>query len=137
MKGGARKGAGAPKLAGVGAQRLEITIDPDRLAKAKAIGDGNASKGIRKALDSFENHTAQDVVSTQTKERIMQTYIISETQNLASQRDGEKVQAASLSAAKRVATRRQYFRGTTLVIESENGSRLAVKEPGQKWQDSF
>jgi len=52
--GGARAGAGRKPLAGVeptveGTISLPVSLD----AKAKRIGDGNRSAGIRKALESF------------------------------------------------------------------------------------
>ncbi len=60
----------------------------------------------------------------------MNTYIIRELQNSNSLRAGEKIQADSLSAAKRKATGMQMFQGTVMVIEAENGNVLARKERG-------
>jgi hypothetical protein len=53
--GGKRKGAGRP----VGSTRpgrtvtLPVRITPEQRAKAKRIGGGNASEGLRIALDAF------------------------------------------------------------------------------------
>ena len=64
----------------------------------------------------------------------METYIITEKQNMASAREGNKIEAANLAAAKRAATKMQVFRGTVLTIETENGILLASKS-GAKWTD--
>jgi hypothetical protein len=64
----------------------------------------------------------------------MSTYIITEKQNAQSRRNGVKIEAASLSDAKRRASREQLFQGTTLTIEGENGAVLAVKDAG-RWTD--
>lgn len=61
-------------------------------------------------------------------------YIIRELQNAQSSREGSTVQAASLASAKRVASGRQMFAGTVLVIESATGAVLSRKEGGS-WRD--
>jgi hypothetical protein len=61
----------------------------------------------------------------------MNTYIITEKQNAQSRRAGSKIEARSLSDAKRAASREQMFKGTTLTIESNAGELLAVKEDGR------
>lgn len=63
----------------------------------------------------------------------MATYIITEKQNLQSHREGEKIQAKSLTAAKRKARAMQCFFGTVLTIESEAGHMLAHTKDGQSW----
>lgn len=63
----------------------------------------------------------------------MPKFIIQELQDTASQRDGVKVEAENLTAAKRAATRMQQFQHTVLVVSSANGRRLAIKQGG-KWK---
>lgn len=58
----------------------------------------------------------------------MKTYIIKETENLNSEREGYSVAVKDLAAAKRKATRSKCFFGTTLKIENENGELIAYKE---------
>jgi hypothetical protein len=65
----------------------------------------------------------------------METFIIRELENAQSHRDGEKIEAASLAAAKRAASRRQVFQGTVMTIESEHGVVLSVKD-GRGWNDA-
>lgn len=70
----------------------------------------------------------------------MSKYIIRELQNPSSTRQGEVVEASSLKAAKRMATKMQIFQGTCMRIElaNDDGSRtdvwLSIKENGQ-WRD--
>lgn len=66
----------------------------------------------------------------------MTTYNIIEAQNANSVRKGNKVECKSLTSAKRTASRMQAFHGTTLIIESDNGAVLTVKENGF-WQDQI
>lgn len=66
----------------------------------------------------------------------MTTYIITEKQNLQSIREGEAIQAKSLTAAKRKARSMQCFFGTVLTIESEAGHMLAHAKDGQQWVNS-
>lgn len=47
--GGAREGAGRKPLDG-GSIRATVTLTPELAAKAEALGSGNVSEGIRKAL---------------------------------------------------------------------------------------
>lgn len=52
-RGGPREGAGRPRIEKAEQKRRNITLS-DRLAKkAKKIGNGNISEGIRKALDEY------------------------------------------------------------------------------------
>jgi post-segregation antitoxin (ccd killing protein) len=52
-RGGPREGAGRPRLEKDEQKRRNITLS-DRLAeKARKIGGGNISEGIRKALDEY------------------------------------------------------------------------------------
>lgn len=46
--------AGRPRLGSGGAQTLTITLRPEDLEKARAIGQGNASAGIRRALETYQ-----------------------------------------------------------------------------------
>ena len=53
-RGGARQGAGAPRLApGQTTESVQVRLDPARKAKALAIGGGHVAKGIRAALDAY------------------------------------------------------------------------------------
>ena len=63
----------------------------------------------------------------------MPKFIIQELQDVASKRDGVKVEAENLTAAKRAATRAQVFQNTTLVVSDKKGRRLAIKQGG-KWK---
>lgn len=69
------------------------------------------------------------------------TYYFSEVGNLNSYRQAEKIEAENLTAAKRMASRRQMFLGTYLKIGwglDSNGfinELLAIKEPGKKWKN--
>lgn len=52
-RGGPREGAGRPRKEAEPQKRRNISLS-DRLAeKAKKIGNGNISEGIRKALDEY------------------------------------------------------------------------------------
>lgn len=64
----------------------------------------------------------------------MTTYIITEIENANSSRQGEAIEAADLSAAKRRASGMQMFKGTVLEVAAENGARLAIKREG-KWEN--
>ena len=59
-------------------------------------------------------------------------YIISECQNINSQRYGHEYESESLSQAKRFASKVQCFYGTVLKIEDEGGHLVAYKQDG-KW----
>ena len=50
--GGARPGAGLPKI--VGGKRVLVTLTPKNVETAKNLGGGNVSKGIRAALDKVK-----------------------------------------------------------------------------------
>lgn len=53
-RGGAREGAGRPRMEKGAQSRRNITLS-DRLAKkAKRMGKGNISEGIRQALDACD-----------------------------------------------------------------------------------
>ncbi len=64
----------------------------------------------------------------------MTTYILTELQNAQSSRQGVRIDAANLTAAKRKASRMQMFQGTVLELAFENGARVALKENGT-WVD--
>lgn len=59
----------------------------------------------------------------------MNTYTITEKQNLNSVRKGAEFQAKDLTAAKRIASREKMFQGTVMTVE-QNGRLLAYKESG-------
>lgn len=63
----------------------------------------------------------------------MATYIIKEVQDVNSEREGTQIEAKNLRAAKRAASRGQFYQGTVLKIENEIGILLAYKESGKFW----
>ncbi|WP_318493444.1 hypothetical protein [Photobacterium leiognathi] len=63
------------------------------------------------------------------------TYIIKEVQNINSEREGTRIETASLSQAKHIASINQCFHGTALRIETVDGLWLAYKEAGKRWVD--
>lgn len=65
----------------------------------------------------------------------MTTYIITEKQDRNSTRQGEVVEAKSLTAAKRKASAAQMFQNTVMTIESESGVLLSWKDRSGKWND--
>ena len=52
-RGGPRKGAGRPRYEAEEQKRRNITLSNRLAEKAKKIGGGNISEGIRKALDGY------------------------------------------------------------------------------------
>ena len=71
------------------------------------------------------------------------TYYFSEVGNLNSYCKAEKIEAENLTAAKRMASRRQVFLDTCLKIGwglDSNGfinEVLSIKKPDKKWEDLF
>lgn len=71
------------------------------------------------------------------------TYYFSEVGNPNSYCQAKEIEAENLTAAKRMASRRQVFLDTYLKIGwglDSNGfinEVLAIKEPGKKWKDLF
>ena len=69
------------------------------------------------------------------------TYYFAEVGNINSYRQAEKIEAENLTAAKRMASRRQVFLDTCLKIGwrlDSNGfinEVLAIKEPGKQWKN--
>jgi|GEM_PF-2240867 len=63
------------------------------------------------------------------------TFIIKETQNLQSEREGSTFKG-TLTSAKRHATKNQCFHGTTLKIESQSGTLICFKKDGSVWQNA-
>ncbi len=51
--GGPREGAGRPRMEKQKQTRRNIMLSDRLIEKAKKIGDGNISDGIRKALEAF------------------------------------------------------------------------------------
>ena len=48
--GGERKGAGRPAT---GSKQVGVTLDPATVDKARQIGEGNVSEGLRRAVAAF------------------------------------------------------------------------------------
>lgn len=84
--------------------------------------------------------TKQGLERIYGKEHPTQTYYFAELQNAGSYRQTEKLKATSLRAAKREASMRQVFQGTTLEIGNsvnEDGfilNPIARKEDGKTWE---
>nr|DAF02183.1 MAG TPA: hypothetical protein [Caudoviricetes sp.] len=85
--------------------------------------------------------TKQGMERLYGKEQPKQAYYFAELQNAGSYRQAEKLKATSLRAAKREASMRQVFQGTTLEIGNsvnEDGfilNPIARKEVGKHWED--
>lgn len=84
--------------------------------------------------------TKQGMERLYGKEQPKQAYYFAELQNAGSYRQAEKLKATSLRAAKREASMRQVFQGTTLEIGNsvnEDGfilNPIARKEDGKTWE---
>ena len=52
-RGGSRDGAGRPRIEKGPQSRRNITLSDRLVKKAKSIGKGNISEGIRRALEAF------------------------------------------------------------------------------------
>ena len=74
---------GRQTLDGVAVRRVQVMLDDATIERAKALGDGNVSMGVRKAV----------------KEAVMGKYIIHELQNLESVRKGD-IYEGTLQGAK-------------------------------------
>ncbi len=66
---------------------------------------------------------------------IKMKYSIIEAQNIYSSRGMVEINAVSLTAAKRAATKTQMFQGTVLRLFDDKGWLLAYKESG-KWHNA-
>lgn len=91
--------------------RVQVMLDEDTIERAKALGQGNVSMGVRKAV----------------KEAVMGKDIIHELQNLESVRKGD-IYEGTLQGAKAKATREQVWNGTVLKITDEEGRAVAIKD---------
>ncbi len=96
---------------GVAVRRVQVMLDEETVERAKALGSGNLSMGVRKAV----------------KEAVMGKYIIDELQNLESVRKGD-IYEGTLQGAKAKATRDQVWQGTVLKITDEEGRAVAIKD---------
>ena len=96
---------------GAAVRRVQVMLDDATIERAKALGDGNISMGVRKAV----------------KEAVMGKYIIHELHNLESVRKGE-IYEGTLQGAKAKATREQVWNGTVLKITDEEGRAVAIKD---------
>ena len=84
--------------------------------------------------------TKQGMERLYGKEQPKQAYYFAELQNAGSYRQAEKLKATSLRAAKREASMRQVFQGTTLEIGNSVNTDgfilnpIARKEDGKTWE---
>jgi hypothetical protein len=51
--------AGRQTLDGVAVRRVQVMLDEETIARAKVLGDGNLSQGIRQAIASLPNDAQQ------------------------------------------------------------------------------
>lgn len=51
---------GRKTLDGVSVRRVQVMLDEETVARAKVLGDGNLSQGIRKAVASLPNDAEKD-----------------------------------------------------------------------------
>lgn len=60
----------------------------------------------------------------------METYIIIEKESVNQIREGNKIKAANLTEAKKIASKNKAFQGTILEIQNDHGVSLCVKKDG-------
>ncbi len=65
----------------------------------------------------------------------MEKYIVRESDNMVFNIQGEPITAKTLTSAKRAASRKQFFQGTNLRLEYENGELASLKKSGENWVD--
>jgi predicted hotdog family 3-hydroxylacyl-ACP dehydratase len=65
----------------------------------------------------------------------MNTYIVTEKQNINSIREGVEISARNYTAAKIIASKMQCFIGTVVVISDASGNDLFYKKDGE-WFDA-
>lgn len=53
-RGGWRENAGRNPIYGVPMRKVTIMLDPETIEKAKKLGDGELSAGLRKAVKEFQ-----------------------------------------------------------------------------------
>ena len=63
-------------------------------------------------------------------------FIITEKETLQSTREGDRIEATNLTAAKRYAARNQFFERTVLTISDEGGNLLSYREDGGRWKNA-
>jgi len=54
-RGGARPGAGRKADGAPKTEQKNLRLDRETVARAKAIGDGNLSEGVRRAVKSYQD----------------------------------------------------------------------------------
>ena len=92
-------------------------LDEETVQRAKALGDGNVSLGLRRAVKAAD----------------IEKYVIHELWNGASVREGESYEG-TLRGAKLKATRGQVSYRTVMKITDEEGRAVATKdEQTGKW----
>jgi hypothetical protein len=102
-RGGYRQGCGRPKI---GVERINVSLDEKTIDKAKKIGNGELSRGIRRAVSEFE-------------EEVMYTVSYAGTAPVA-------VKAKTLAGAKRAASANCPFQGQTLKV-FRDGNLVAIR----------
>ena len=65
--GGSREGSGRP---GIGAQRVNVSLDEETLKRAREIGSGNVSEGLRRAISAFDNSAKPALKKKNPPERV-------------------------------------------------------------------
>jgi len=61
--------------------------------------------------------------------------IVFEKANVNDTREPSFTSEKPLRETKRLASRRQVFRDSTMVIETESGTMVAFKKPGERWTE--
>ena len=62
-------------------------------------------------------------------------FIVFEKENVNDTREPSFTSEKPMRETKRLASRRQAFRDSTMVIEHESGTMVAFKKPGERWTD--
>ncbi len=63
------------------------------------------------------------------------TYVVRESENMVFNNEGKAFDARALTDAKRRAIRKQFYQGSNLRLEDENGKVVSIKRDGHKWED--
>ena len=113
---------------GATVRRVQVMLDEATIERAKALGDGNLSQGIRQAIASLRTPTRQTergMTAAQTTEEEM---TIAETVVAQSYENGEMGYYARLSD--------RYLRslGGRLVASSNDGESIVSFSPTDTWE---
>lgn len=65
------------------------------------------------------------------------TYVVRESATMVFTNEGKSFEARALTDAKRRAIRKQFYQGTNLRLEYEDGTVVSIKRDGCKWEDKL